>query len=434
MLWFACSVDVPSATERPTDGLETTSPDSDPSSTPTDESPPVSPPPVDEAMDEFCPNPRPGELFPEGDDLARVTLSGAGRCNDGSEPVLYVRAATDPKHADDWVWRFGGGGFCSSTESCAARWCGTNFPYGNRHMSSLGYPTAIGGIGISSDLEENTFRGWNQVFAAYCTSDGWIGSRSDVVLGGEPAFVIHFDGAKVARDGIAAAVTGLRTDDGAVQLRSLAAAANIVVAGTSAGCQGAAAHSAAFTAAAEDAVVTTVLESCFDAAPEVPDADFSRALDANLARFADEVAQGVWGADPDPACAADHPTDAWRCFGFDVRVRDYLPRVFLHHDLADPVVFDTYSDVGMGRYDYSAAAIATFRLYEEQLPQISIHAPTCYEHTAIDETVPFLFMTVVDGEKGGPPISFHDALVAALSGRPIVAVDALPSTGSVCPR
>src|SRR5688572_8715958 len=78
---------------------------------------------LDEALDVRCPNPKAGSLFPVGDDLHRVTLTdAAGRCNDGTPPVLYVRAATDPAHDSDWLWIFDGGGDCTNHEACAARW------------------------------------------------------------------------------------------------------------------------------------------------------------------------------------------------------------------------------------------------------------------------------------------------------------------------
>lgn len=437
MVWFGCAVVRPGPVERPPDVTtepSTTGGDSTPvsgdSGLPAEEETPL----VDEALEPICPDPVLGERFPVGDDLARVTLAGAGRCNDGSAPVLYVRRATDPTHADDWVWRFDGGSYCADADSCAARWCGTHYPYGLRHMSSRPYPAAIGGIGISADRVDNTFRSWNQVFAAYCTSDAWRGERADVDLAGDPSFRLHFEGAVVARDGIAAGVAGLVSDDGVVHLRSLALARNILVAGTSAGCQGAAAHSPAFQTAAKDALVTTVLDSCFDAAPEVLDDETAQAMESDLALFWDESARRVWGARANPVCAADHPDDEWRCAGLDLQIREYLPRVFVHHDLADPVVFRAYASLGMSPYEYAAAAIDTFRTYQATVPQVSIHANTCSEHTSIDQTVPFLFTTVVDAEDGGPPMSFHDTLAASLTGRQVVVVDDGQATGSACHR
>lgn len=416
----APDVTVPTTPET-TDG---TAPVTD---TPTEPLPPM----IDEALADVCPNPVNGEPLHPGDLLHRVTLHGAGRCNDGTSPYLYVLPASDPEHAADWVWFFDGGSFCSGNLDCKVRWCGENLPFGNRHMSSDPLPAMIGGDGITGQMLENTFRGWNLVFAAYCTSDSWAGRRADVVLDGEVPYRVHFEGAIVAQDGIDAGAAGLVSDDGAVAMPVLGDAARVLSVGTSAGCQGAIRHTDGLAAAAPDAEVTTVLDSCLYPTPSAL-GEFEGYWSELVDRFQEEVGGPRWGVEPEPACAADHPSDPAVCDDLGLVLRDYLPRVVWHHDLDDPVVYDFFGIVGMSKAEFAQAAIDTFRDLEVSEPQISIHSNNCSVHTSIDSNGTFLNFTVSDAVNGGPAWSIHDTLTNALSGGRTVAIDTSPSTTSVC--
>lgn len=424
---FACQQSDPTGSAPP---LPVDSATSIPSET-ADTSVPLVPM-LDEALAARCPSPNNGDPLHPGSSLKRVTLSGAGRCNDGSSPVLYIRAATDPERAADWVWFFDGGSFCGTNEACAVRWCGANPPFGRRHMSSRPLPAAIGADGIMSFDEANTFAGWNMVFAAYCTSDLWTGTRSDVVLDGVVPYRLHFEGALVAEDGIAAGVAGLVSDDGTVSLPSLADAARILAAGTSAGGNAAVYRTPSLQRAAPAAQVTTVVDASFHPAAEVLSPEHRAAWEDQMIRFSAEIGDLVWGTTADSTCAAAHPGEEWRCTHGDEFLRDYLGRVMLHHDQADPVLDDFFVAAGMSLDDYALAAIDTFRLYEITDPQISIHSNHCAVHTAIDADGTFLRFTVVDVEHPGPALSIHDVLVDSLNGLHTVAVDSHPASTSVC--
>jgi Pectinacetylesterase len=331
------------------------------------------------------------------------------------------------------VWFFDGGGFCANYEDCAVRWCGENFPYGERHMSSGPLPQGIGGDGIMSTDPANTFQGWNLVFAAYCTSDLWGGARSDVVFDGNPPYRLHFEGAQVAEDGIDAGVAGLVSDDGEMVLPSLADAERVLVGGTSAGCNGAASHTDAVEAAAPGAVVTTVLDSCLYPEPSVLGPTYQPLWEDQLARFWDEVYTPVYGTEPDPDCALAYKDELWRCVDLNTLVREEFSRVMIHHDQSDPIIYAFFDTLGMSMAQYADAAIDTYRLYEEDAPHVSIHSNNCGEHTSIDGDGTFLRMTVVDAESGGPALSLHDVLAVSADGGRSIAVDSSPPATSVCP-
>ena len=63
-------------------------------------------------------------------------------------------------------------------------------------MSSRFVPETIAGTGIMKRNEENAFGDYNHVYVYYCSSDGWSGTRSHVVLESEEnsgeAMRLHF--------------------------------------------------------------------------------------------------------------------------------------------------------------------------------------------------------------------------------------------------
>src|SRR5688500_9145568 len=82
-------------------------------------------PMVDEALTDWCADYNPGTGVEQGEDLWRVTLDDpAAVCNDGTPAVMYVRPASSPEFANDWVFYLQGGSTCTDLETCAVRWCG----------------------------------------------------------------------------------------------------------------------------------------------------------------------------------------------------------------------------------------------------------------------------------------------------------------------
>ncbi len=408
--------------------------DTDTSVGDTDEPPAPEVPLIAEALAGRCPEPNSGEPLKQGADMHRVTLVGLGHCNDGSPPVLYVRAATDPAHENHWVWLFDGGGFCPDYEGCAARWCGEDPPYGARHMSSLYLPATKGGEGITAIEDWNEWRGWNHVFAAYCSSDTWLGSRGEYVFEGEPDYRLYFEGDLVAADGVAAGVAGIVSDDGVVAMPLLSDATTVVVGGISAGCHGAALHNEKVATAAPLAQVVTVLDSTFYSSPEVTDATLEAVFVQNHTRIWNDTANPAWGAVLDAACAADHPTEPWRCLNLETLMSDgYLEgSVLWNHDLRDPVVYKYYEAAGVTEGAYQQLGVDTFRYLEDTVPSISIYGYSCGIHTVIDGDGTFSSFSVVDAENGGSAVTVHDALQSVLAGGRVGAVDRAPAPTSSC--
>jgi hypothetical protein len=148
----------------------------------------------------FCPTPNGGPRrvndagfypshVPRGTDLVKVELqSPEAVCNDGSKAVMYVRrsaaGARDPLGVVDnkWIIHLQEGGLCKDYASCLERWCGTGF-YDASKMTSKYAPGTMGGKGIFAREAANPFGNYNQVYVYYCSSDTWIGRKSDAVQG-----------------------------------------------------------------------------------------------------------------------------------------------------------------------------------------------------------------------------------------------------------
>jgi len=323
---------------------------------------------------------------------------------------------------------------CVDHESCAQRWCGEAPPYGARDMSSLYTPAERGGEGITSLEEWNTWRGWNHVFAVYCSSDLWVGARGEHVFEGDPDYRLYFEGDLVAADGIAAGVAGLSSDDGLVQLPLLADAATVIVGGISAGSHGAAFHVEEIAAAAPMADIVTVFDSMFSSPTEVTDPKIDGLFAANHEMLWTETADPAWGAVLMGDCLADHAATVWDCLNLETLLHDgYVEGPILWiHDLRDPVIFKFYDFFGVSSAEYQALGVATFRFYEDDFPDVSLHSYSCGQHTTIDGDGTFSTFSVVDAENGGPAVTIHDALETVLAGGRVVAVDSAPATTSSC--
>jgi hypothetical protein len=407
-----------------------------PSPTPDTESPVPDEPvgPMSEVLAEGC-DVRPGPALQPGDDLHRVTLADAtARCNDGTPPVLYVRAASDPAHTADWVVHLDGGGLCQTAEECAARWCGATPPYDASSMSSAWTPEAAAGHGILSSGAVNAFRGWNVVRVHYCSSDLWMGTAADHVFDAEPPFRVAFQGHGIVDEVMAALRSGVTSDDGAQTLPTLSVADRLVWSGASAGAWGALLHAHRVIDSLPDTVVTVAPDAGFSPAPEVLPADRASEFEALLEQRWDEVAVAVWEAEPEPACLDAHAADPWRCIDPSVVLRERLTGpVALHHDLYDFVLYQFVAEVGGTIEEYGAWSSATLDLLRAERPAMSLHVSACGRHTVIDEDDGFFGLLVEDRELGPPARSFHQVLAATVEGERVLAVDGLDREGSRCP-
>lgn len=163
--------------------------------------------------------------LPHLDDLtfnAWTTLEPGGRavCSDGSPYRFHVK----PGASDKLLIFFNGGGACWSAETCDPQ---AKRPiYVPRVAPPFNQP---GDKGVFDDMRaDNPLRGWSMVVATYCTGDVHIGARRVIYELGDRKIAIEHKGAVNAK-----AVLDWT-------FRSFRAPKSVLVAGSSAGAIGAA--------------------------------------------------------------------------------------------------------------------------------------------------------------------------------------------------
>jgi hypothetical protein len=383
---------------------------------------------IGEALADRCPDPPHPDLVPSGDDLRRVTLADAtARCNDGSAPVLYVRAATDPAHDADWVVHLMGGGYCDSYETCAARWCAED-NYSASNMSTAWAPETGGGRGVTSEDPRNPLAGWNVAELYYCASDLWTGQQQ-LVLDGEAPYRVAFQGHQVLEAQLDALGAGVTSDDGALAV-ALTDPGTIVFSGSSAGAYGAVIALPSVVERYPSARVVAAIDSIFSPAREVIDPDLAAAWEDLIEKRYEIVAEPIYAAWVDPGCLAQG-VEAWRCYDVDWTMQHLPAEALMHHDLRDPVLYDTVSMSGLTDLLYAEAGEATLRRYADE--GVAVHGSACGDHTSLDDERAYFGQLVVDAVAGGPARAPVDVLGSALAGAPAEVVDEPYGSGSTCP-
>eukprot|EP01084_Bolivina_argentea_P085612 154752_1 len=104
-------------------------------------------------------------------DLYLLPKESGGQCLDGSPSGFYYSAPPSGS-SDLWVIYLKGGGGCADKESCMQR---ANSSYG----SSTYWNTTYTPYGVNKDDASTNpyFYQAHQVFAPYCSGDGWSGQR-----------------------------------------------------------------------------------------------------------------------------------------------------------------------------------------------------------------------------------------------------------------
>jgi len=290
-----------------------------------------------------------------GADLHRVSLSDYpdAKCNDGTDPVLFVREAETPENANRWVFWIQGGGRCTSYDECRARWCGTNSYHAGK-MSSTYTHESIEAKGIFDREYEDQFNKFgdaNQVYLYFCSSDGWSGQADDVVfedpLGvGEP-FRVHFRGRAIMEATIDTLLNGVSSTNGEQTLPSLADADSVLLTGSSAGSTGLAANlDWIATQLPSTTQVSAVLDARFYPTTDfIDDPTVADYVSAGL--VADhELVTGAYNPYLDESCVAAHPSDLHLCSETSHVRLNHLTVPFLQvFDLADERVGVFYVQV-----------------------------------------------------------------------------------------
>jgi hypothetical protein len=113
-------------------------------------------------------------------------------CSDGSPGTFYVRPGRNGSEGK-WMIHLQGGGGCTSYEECVSRWCGVQGAYSAAKMSTdwddpaadepdvLERAIGLGARELPSAVT-NGLEDWNHVYVYYCSSDAWMGRKTNVSL------------------------------------------------------------------------------------------------------------------------------------------------------------------------------------------------------------------------------------------------------------
>jgi hypothetical protein len=376
-----------------------------------------------------------------GDDLHRVTLADpAAMCNDGTRAVMYVRPAAAGGDPTRWVFYLQGGGGCGTARDCAIRYCAAA-KYTKAKMSSRWTPMAANtdGQGLLDRDGVNPFADANLVLLYYCSSDQWLGRRSDTVLADaeEPAlaFRLHFRGATILDAALDQLLAGpVTSEDGAATVPSLAAATSVLWAGTSAGAHGV--EQSLDRVAARLAANGTEVRGVFDAnLPPQPSDLGDPAAEAGFTAYARDtqwpIYVSAYDALVDESCLAANPGEAWRCGQNEHVVLHHVTTpFFVRQDLRDRTIGRPFLENGATEDQLAAAYRRTLVRIP---PAAGLYVPNCGQHVALTNEEWFTQGTVENNGGSGAALTFRAALAGWLTGVSIRAVDTEPRSLSTCP-
>lgn len=358
---------------------------------------------------------------PEGT-LHRVTVESDAHCNDGSPPAMAVEAATTTEHAGDWVVFLESGGSCASGDDCIARWCGGDPPYSARLMSSDFFPGLFSTDGMFGHRPANPFEGWNKVYLHYCSSDDWLGTRSQelVLRDGLPNISLWFQGDRVVGALLDELDAGAVSDDGLVALPPLTEASRIHFAGSSAGAVGLLHHVDAFSDRYGDADVRASFDGVFGVDHTLmDDHTASRATKVDENRWSD-MYEDAWDARTDPDCSGVGCMDHFRMY------RDAISTPFLvRDDTQDPSTLDLTQAYGLADDEAGTLLSRSMDKLAAADPGNSVLESSCGVHI-VTESDDFVDMKVRD-------VSMADAARQMWAGGRVAEVDTWPGTLSTCP-
>ncbi len=359
-------------------------------------------------------------------------------CNDGSPAAAYIQAAPAGINENNWIIFFEGGGSCGSDQECLDRWQSTVDPdVGIQKMSTriprltwntwrglgagvLSPPTSwtaqtINGVshyaipqrispgGIFANVAGNPFSSWNKVHLNYCSSDTWVGQNplfTGTALDNlttpltpiEVTYDTQFRGADIfdgliadLRSGVSACVTG---PPGPICQTppSLNNATTILIAGSSAGSQGAQANIDRFRADQKLNNTNTVVRGLFDAAAgaDLNDFPFNTwriGFSSHRAKMDfdwDQVMKRMWFARVDESCEIENTDLPSRCADITHVQRHHITTSFFARtDLLDSTVFGPVSTriypdaINGGSYPTGLAGIKLAKSSLENLQQLS---------------------------------------------------------------
>jgi hypothetical protein len=366
---------------------------------------------------------------------------------------MYIRPSVGGDAATRWVFYLQGGGSCGTLEQCTIRYCGVE-KYTKTKMSSRWAQMVANtdGQGLLDRDGENPFADANLVLMYYCSSDQWMGQKSDSVLTDpdDPSqqYRLHYRGHTIIDAALDLLLAGpVTSEDGLATVPSLADATAVLWSGTSGGGNGA--EQNLDHVAERLAGNGTAVRGVFDAnlPPQPSDLGDPAAEEAFESYDRDvqwpEIQTAAWGAFVDASCRASHPADEqWRCGENEHVVLHHVTTpFFVRQDLRDRSIGGRYLDAGATEAQLATAYRATL----VRVPDIAttgeegaavtvppgVYGPNCGQHVGLSNDEWFNQGTVETA--GGAALSFRQALAIWLVGGVVTAIDSQPSTVSYCP-
>ncbi|MBM3767505.1 MAG: hypothetical protein FJW32_19105 [Acidobacteria bacterium] len=410
----------------------------------------------------FCPTPtgRPARVsapdfypshVPRGTDLVKVTLNAPEAvCNDGSPAIMYVRrAAAGARDSmgpvdNKWIIHNQEGGACNDYAQCLERWCGTGF-YDASKMSSKYAPATMGGAGIFSRTASNEFGNYNQVYVYYCSSDLWIGRKTDSVLSdGNRSFKAQFKGARIIDAVFDALRTGLNDAQGRPLLPPLDNATHVYYTGSSAGSAGTRMNAdrvgAIFRARMPNAVYAALTDAGINGNsdgvsllaigdPNDPYTVQQTAMHAKMTQ--------AWDAQYDASCLQLNATRPWICSDSVFVTQNHVTTpIFNRTDLLDSnkikdfettTLYKTRAEFARASHDEMTQFTRMRELSPERAQMTKspgAYAPNCGVHITLDSNTFFSKHVTLNGTR----LSFYDVLWnwVSANGGPTIALTAKP--------
>lgn len=255
-------------------------------------------------------------------------------CNDGSPPVYYIRPGID-EGINKWVIWFEGGGVCESQASCFSRWQQEKEQMSTCLGADCSQYKALeemipNGI-LSDDPEKNPeLSSWNHVLFHYCSSDSWMGNRTDSISSGD--ITLWFRGHFIAE----AMFSSLLSPTDKIGYYSLSDAEDIILAGSASGAIGVRAHLDLFS----ERIPTAKLVGLSDAGMVPVLLDEGMAFEQAIL----QQTQQLWNSFVDQSCLANHPQETHYCQqgAFLLAEQEITTPLFFHQDQADPQGYDLH--------------------------------------------------------------------------------------------
>lgn len=380
-------------------------------------------------------------------------------CNDGTPAKFYVREGRDAD-VDRWVIHLEGGAACDDEASCLERWCGQQGIYDASLMS-----TDWDGNGATEYLDhgiqpglafyspDNDFSDWNHVYVPYCSSDGWLGTKTDLHPSNGSAFTIDARGHTI----LYAVRSMLRklggnpgwTAQGGYLMPDIDDASEILFTGTSAGGYGALQNADWFVApfAARSGLVVDAgidiadhalidNEVWADTANGASINQYSHRIELELAKwatggfykridaFVDESCRAVY----EPMGRLDRCSIPPALLILNAGVPFVSTPTFLRLDLEDNTLSDYYTDptntdgdsllIGGASGspitidDYAVLARATLvELYDDDDAVEAVYGPRCGNHVGLDDLFALAVDTTEDSDTPSGASTLHDAIL-----------------------